>query len=132
MSMPWTSYTNSSLGITEATALVASTYAHDAVLGSSGSLLPGIEARLLAPDGKEITQYDQPGELVIRSPALVMGYLHRDEATKETFRDGWLHTGDEVVIRQSPNGFEHIWITDRLKEMIKVKVKVPHDEENSS
>ena len=111
-------------GCTESTALITGpTPVSDLVVGSSGCLLPGMELRIVAADGQAITEYDQPGELVVRSPAVVQGYLNREDATKEAFRNGWLHTGDEAMIRRSKNGNDHIWITDRLKEMMKVKVR---------
>jgi len=78
----------------------------------------------MSPDGKEITGYDQPGELVVRSPSVVLGYLNNEKANKETFEDGWMRTGDEAVIRLSPNNTEHIFIVDRIKELIKVKVRI--------
>jgi len=111
------------VGLTETSTVVSSALPNDVVLGSSGYLLPGFEARLLSPDGKEITEYDTPGELVVRSPSVVLGYLNNPTATEETFRDGWMHTGDEAVIRLSPKtNLEHVWIVDRIKELIKVKV----------
>jgi long-subunit acyl-CoA synthetase (AMP-forming) len=91
-------------------------------LGSSGSLLPGVEARLVSQDGEEITDYDTPGELLVRSPSVALGYLDNERATKETFQDGWMRTGDEVVVRLSPKKTEHVFIVDRIKELIKVKV----------
>lgn len=81
-----------------------------------------IEARLMSPEGNEIRAFDKPGELVVRSPSVALGYLNNEIASKETFRDGWMWTGDEAVVRKSPNGNEHIWIVDRIKELIKVKV----------
>lgn len=84
--------------------------------------MPGAEARIVTPDGKEVTTYDTPGELWIRSPSVVLGYLNNEKATKETFSDGWMHTGDEAIIRKSPKGIEHVYIVDRIKELIKVKV----------
>jgi acyl-CoA synthetase (AMP-forming)/AMP-acid ligase II len=78
----------------------------------------------MSPDGKEITQYDTPGELVVRSPSVVLGYLDNDKATKETFEDGWMRTGDEAMICLSSNNTEHVFIVDRIKELIKVKVSL--------
>ncbi len=49
--------------------------------------------RVLNPDGTA-AGVDQPGEIVVRAPGLMRGYLNRPEATAETFRGGWLHTGD--------------------------------------
>jgi long-subunit acyl-CoA synthetase (AMP-forming) len=85
-------------------------------------LLPLLEARLVSPDGAEIEDYDTPGELLLRGPTIVLGYLNNEEANRETFQDGWMRTGDEAVVRKSPKGEDHIFIVDRLKELIKVKV----------
>ena len=91
-------------------------------LGSSGSFVSGIEARIVTMDGKEVTGYDEPGELWIKGPAVTLGYLKNEKATKETFVDGYMRTGDEAVVRKSPSGNEHVFIVDRIKELIKVKV----------
>jgi acyl-CoA synthetase (AMP-forming)/AMP-acid ligase II len=109
-------------GLTETSTVVCSTHPTDVFLGSSGTLLPGVEVRIMTPEGKEVTSYDTPGELVVRSPSVVLGYLNNEKATKETFEDGWMRTGDEAVVRVSPKGTEHIFIVDRIKELIKVKV----------
>ncbi|KAL4961033.1 acyl--CoA ligase [Aspergillus stella-maris] len=67
--------------------------------------------------GKEVG-YEEEGEILARGPQIVMGYLGNEKATKETFdEEGWLHTGD--VGYMDREGF--IVITDRIKEMIKVK-----------
>lgn len=78
----------------------------------------------MSVEGVEITGYDQPGELVIKSPSVVLGYLNNAEADRETFQDGWIRTGDVAVIKESPKGNEHCFIVDRIKELIKVKVRV--------
>ncbi|KAJ5794632.1 phenylacetyl-CoA ligase pclA-Penicillium chrysogenum [Penicillium paradoxum] len=108
-------------GLTETSTVVSSTHPHDVFLGSSGALVPGFEARIVTPENEEITTYDTPGELVVRGPSVVLGYLNNEKATKETFVDGWMRTGDEAVIRVSPKGIEHVFIVDRIKELIKVK-----------
>lgn len=81
-----------------------------------------MEARIITPEGKEVHEYDTPGELVLRSPTVVLGYLNNEKSTNETFKDGWMYTGDEAMIRVGPQGTEHVWIVDRIKELIKVKV----------
>ncbi|EMD85583.1 hypothetical protein COCC4DRAFT_151733 [Bipolaris maydis ATCC 48331] len=99
------------------------TVENDISPGSSGSLVSGYEAKLLTPDGIEITALDVPGELYLRSPSITsLGYFRNNQASKETFlEDGWLRTGDEAMFRLSEQGKnEHLWITDRLKELIKV------------
>ena len=96
-------------GMTESATVVCSTIPSDVYFGSSGSLLPGIEAR----------------ELWVKGPAITLGYLNNQKATGETFVDGYLRTGDEAVVRKHPkSGHEHIFIVDRLKELIKVNVRV--------
>ncbi|KAH8702438.1 putative phenylacetyl-CoA ligase [Talaromyces proteolyticus] len=108
-------------GLTETSTVVSASLPSDIWFGSSGSLLPGFEARLISPEGKEILEYDTPGELVVRGPSVVLGYLNNEKSTKETFQGGWMHTGDEAVVRLGPRKTEHIWIVDRIKELIKVK-----------
>ncbi|RDA94327.1 hypothetical protein CP533_3778 [Ophiocordyceps camponoti-saundersi (nom. inval.)] len=97
----------------------------DCLLGSSGSLLPGNTAKIIDSEGHEVTQYDVRGELLVQSPSVVLGYLHNERANAETFlydEDGrWLRTGDEVLVRKSSNGHDHFFVTDRIKELIKVK-----------
>jgi acyl-CoA synthetase (AMP-forming)/AMP-acid ligase II len=95
-------------------------------------LLPGFTAKIMSIEGVEITDYDQPGELVVQSPSVVLGYLNNDQANRETFLDDtdgkgrWMRTGDEAVIRKNPKtGHEHVFIVDRIKELIKVKVCLP-------
>ncbi|MCJ1410849.1 hypothetical protein MMC19_004935 [Ptychographa xylographoides] len=114
-------YIRQGYGLTETSTVVCSTAYDDIDFGSSGSLLPAVEARIVSIEGVDITGYDQPGELLIRSPSVVLGYLKNDKANRETFQDGWLRTGDEAIIRKSPKGYEHVWIVDRIKELIKVK-----------
>ncbi|ETN40534.1 uncharacterized protein HMPREF1541_04811 [Cyphellophora europaea CBS 101466] len=112
-------------GLTETCTVVCSSSPFDIWFGSSGILLPGYKAKVMSIEGNEITGYDQPGELLVQSPSVVLGYLKNDKATKETFVDEpegrFMRTGDEVVFRKSPNGNEHIWVVDRIKELIKVK-----------
>ncbi|KZT09094.1 amp dependent CoA ligase [Laetiporus sulphureus 93-53] len=84
--------------------------------GSAGRLLPGVIARVIDPDGN-LLGYGQPGQLVVYSPANSLGYLNNEQATKETFVDGWIYTGDEVIINEQAD----VFVVDRLKELIKVK-----------
>lgn len=121
---------NSMLGMTETCTVVCSSLETDIWFGSSGCLLPSFKAKLISLDGVEITGYDQPGELVLQSPSIVLGYLNNDKANAETFisdpegQGKWIRTGDEVVIRKAPSGNEHLIVVDRIKELIKVKVSL--------
>ncbi|KAF2469479.1 phenylacetyl-CoA ligase-like protein [Lindgomyces ingoldianus] len=108
-------------GLTETCTVVCSSSPDDIWFGSSGSLLPAVECKIVTTEGVEITGYDQPGELLVKSPSVVLGYLHNEKANKETFQDGYMRTGDEAVIRKGPLGHEHVFIVDRIKELIKVK-----------
>lgn len=108
--------------MTETCTVVLSSAADDIWFGSSGSIFPAVEIKILSTEGTEITGYDQPGELVVKSPSAVLGYLNNPTATRETFQDGWVRTGDEAVVRVGPKGTEHVFIVDRIKELIKVKV----------
>ncbi|KAH7383414.1 4-coumarate-CoA ligase [Cadophora sp. MPI-SDFR-AT-0126] len=74
-------------GLTETCTVVCSSAETDIFFGSSGSLLPGFKAKIMSIEGVEITGYDQPGELVVQSPSVVLGYLNNDKANLETFLD---------------------------------------------
>ncbi|WP_204808320.1 fatty-acid--CoA ligase FadD8 [Mycobacterium riyadhense] len=68
---------------------------------------------LLGEDGNPVPQ-GEPGEICVSGPLLAGGYWNLPEATAETFRDGWLHTGD--MAREDEDGF--LYIVDRVKDMI--------------
>ncbi|KAG2153049.1 uncharacterized protein EDB93DRAFT_239065 [Suillus bovinus] len=86
------------------------------VPGSAGRLMPGVVAKVVKDDGT-LARFNEQGELQVKIPSVALGYLNNDEATKETFVDGWLRTGDEVIIRED----HELFIVDRLKEIMKVK-----------
>ena len=85
--------------------------------GSVGTLFPGTEARLVDPATGEDVAPGETGELLIRGPQVMAGYLDDPGATAETITDGWLHTGD--IARVDEKG--DFYIVDRLKELIKYK-----------
>jgi long-subunit acyl-CoA synthetase (AMP-forming) len=95
---------------------------------SSGSLLPGFRAKIIDADGNEVTEYNKSGEFLVQSPSVVLGYMNNEKATTETFihdDDGrWVRTGDEVMVVKAPSGHEHMVVVDRIKELIKVKVRI--------
>ncbi|PHH66384.1 hypothetical protein CDD81_7439 [Ophiocordyceps australis] len=112
-------------GMTESSPCIVTTNENDIFFGSSGSLLPGIKAKLIDAHGNQVTTLETPGELFVQSPSIVLGYLNNEKANAETFvwdaHGRWLKTGDEVLVRKSPQGNQHFFITDRIKELIKVK-----------
>jgi long-chain acyl-CoA synthetase len=81
--------------------------------GSIGLAIPGFEARIVN-DQDEDASIGAVGELVIRGPGVMKGYLNQPEATGETLRGGWLHTGDLARMDED----RYIYIVDRKKEMI--------------
>jgi acyl-CoA synthetase (AMP-forming)/AMP-acid ligase II len=86
--------------------------------GSIGPALPNTECRLVDPETGKDAEPGERGELWIRGPQVMKGYLNNDEATRHTVDDeGWLHTGDIGVVDEDAF-FE---IVDRLKELIKYK-----------
>ncbi|KAI0698949.1 acetyl-CoA synthetase-like protein [Cerioporus squamosus] len=84
--------------------------------GSAGVFLPGIVARLVKADGS-LAGYNEPGELHLRTPSASLGYLNNPTATAETFVNGWIRTGDEIVINER----NEVFVVDRIKELIKVR-----------
>ncbi|KAK0498257.1 AMP binding protein [Armillaria luteobubalina] len=84
--------------------------------GSIGVLLSNLEARLV--DEGVDAEEGKPGELWIKGPTIMKGYLNNEAATKHTItEDGWFKTGD-VAIRDKEG---HFFIVDRVKELIKYK-----------
>ena len=85
---------------------------------STGPLLPGIRARITDPDTAADLAPGQAGELWVRTPAVMTGYLGNPAASAATIdEDGWLNTGD--IARFYADG--NLFLLDRLKELIKVK-----------
>ncbi|GKT61323.1 phenylacetyl-CoA ligase [Colletotrichum tofieldiae] len=108
-------------GLTEVSVMLTLTDMDDMMHGSSGCLLPAVEARLVDRGGSDIHEYHRAGELWVRTPGIMLDYLNNEEATREMItKDGWLRTGDLVEIRLSPKGNEHVFIVDGIKELIKV------------
>jgi acyl-CoA synthetase (AMP-forming)/AMP-acid ligase II len=109
-------------GMTETTAVLSYLLARDheralrekpALLQSAGRPVPGTEIRI-------VDDHDNPlppgevGEIVARGPQLMRGYWNLPEATAETMRGGWLHTGDAGSLDEEG----YIYIEDRVKDMI--------------
>jgi acyl-CoA synthetase (AMP-forming)/AMP-acid ligase II len=86
--------------------------------GSVGVPVPNTECRILdLTTGAELGP-DRDGEICIRGPQVMKGYLNNPEATRQMIdADGWLHTGD--VGRVDADGY--FYVVDRVKELIKYK-----------
>jgi acyl-CoA synthetase (AMP-forming)/AMP-acid ligase II len=105
-------------GLTE-TGLIISATPHDGRPtrpGSAGMLVPNTEARVVDPATGADLPAGEAGELWVRGPQLMTGYLGNPEATAETLdTEGWLHTGD--LVRIDADGW--LFVVDRVKELIK-------------
>ena len=89
--------------------------------GSTGRVVPAVtEFRITDEQGNELPLGER-GELCIKSPANILGYWNKPEATAEAFIDGWFHTGDLGVIH--PDGY--LEIRDRLKDVTVDQVTAP-------
>jgi malonyl-CoA/methylmalonyl-CoA synthetase len=86
--------------------------------GYVGPPVRGTEVRLLTDDGEPIDADDDEtiGEVAVRGPNLMLGYLNRPDATAEALRDGWFHTGD--LATRSPDGYIRI-VGRRATDLIK-------------
>lgn len=81
--------------------------------GTVGKALPGTEIRIVDRDGN-VLDPNEPGEIVVKGPNVMLGYLDNPEATAEIIdADGYLHTGDIGTL--GADGY--LRITDRLKDM---------------
>lgn len=95
----------------------------DISVGSIGFAVPNVEFKVVDPGtGEEIAwrsgERSAPGELLVRGPNVMRGYLGNESATRDTIEpDGYLHTGDIVEIGREGE----VWVVDRLKELIKYK-----------
>ena len=107
-------------GMTETTGTIAILPPEDHALDgnprmrSAGKALPGVEIRIVGPDGAELPR-GQVGEIVTRSSNNMLGYWNLPEATASTLTaDGWVHTGDAAYMDEDG----YIYIQDRMKDMI--------------
>jgi len=86
--------------------------------GAVGWLLPNVQARIVDVETGDDLGSNQRGELLVRGPNIMRGYLNNPDATAAMIEtDGWMHTGDVAIIDDEG----HLFIVDRLKELIKVK-----------
>lgn len=83
--------------------------------GSIGIPVPSTQVRCVDESGTEV-EIGEPGEIVARGPQIMLGYWQRPEDTRDTLRDGWLHTGD--IAKMDSDGY--FTIVDRKKDMILV------------
>jgi 4-coumarate--CoA ligase len=86
--------------------------------GASGLAVPNTRCRIVSPETGADLPPGEEGELWIKGPQVMIGYLNNEQATKDTLTsDGWLKTGDMAII--DADGY--MFVVDRLKELIKYK-----------
>ncbi len=82
---------------------------------SCGPLVPTVDAKLVDDLGNDLAPGpDTVGQLCVRGPIVIKGYINRPEATAEAIVDGWFNTGD--IARIDAEGF--VFIVDRAKDMV--------------
>ncbi|MFH1567560.1 MAG: AMP-binding protein [Gemmatimonadota bacterium] len=95
-------------GLTEAGPVVTASPPGGARPGSVGQPLPGVEVQIQDPDA------EGRGEVLVRGPMVMQGYLDQPELTAQVLRDGWLHTGDLGYL----DGDGHLFLEGRTRALI--------------
>ncbi len=104
-------------GLTEASPVAhMNPYGAKIKLGTIGLPIPNTEAKIVdvGDYNKEITEPGQPGEICLKGPQIMKGYINRPDETALTLRDGWLLTGDIAIVDEEG----YFSIVDRKKDMI--------------
>ena len=101
-------------GMTEAAPTVTYNHHYRHVIGSVGTEVPGVEVQIRDEKGNRLEQGHE-GEICIRGPNIMKGYLDNPEGTREVFWEGrWIRSGDIGLIDEDG----YLYIVDRLKDMI--------------
>lgn len=102
-------------GLTEAvTAIMANPYKGQHKVGSIGIPFSDVEVKIIdLEDGHDLPPGEQ-GEIVLRSPTVMLGYYRKPEETAEVLEEGWLQTGDIGYMDEEG----YFYITDRKKDLI--------------
>jgi carnitine-CoA ligase len=104
-------------GLTETGLVVGMPLEHGPEMTGSGSIgipCPEVEVRICDDEGSE-TATNEPGEITLKAPGLLLRYWNRPDATAEVFKDGWFHTGD--IGRRDERGF--LFFMGRKKDIIR-------------
>ncbi|BAQ11676.1 AMP-dependent synthetase and ligase [Bacillus sp. OxB-1] len=103
-------------GLTETSPVTHANFvwAKNRVKGSIGVPWPDTDAIILGPESTEPLPNGEIGEIAIKGPQVMKGYWNRPEDTEQTFRDGWLLTGDLGYMDDEGN----FYVVDRKKDMI--------------
>jgi crotonobetaine/carnitine-CoA ligase len=104
-------------GLTESGLVVAMPLEHAGEMTGSGSIglpCPGASVRLVDDEGREVGP-GRPGEVLVKAPGMMRGYLNQPEATAETLAGGWLHSGD--LARRDERGY--LYFLGRKKDIVR-------------
>ncbi len=100
-------------GLSEASPVISSNSTARHRLGSSGPIVNNMDLKICDDDGNELPAGEK-GEIVVRGGNVMYGYWRNETATKDTIRDGWLHTGDMGYM--SKEGF--LYVLGRFKSLL--------------
>jgi long-chain acyl-CoA synthetase len=100
-------------GLSEAAPIISSNAAHRHKLGSSGFLAKNLELKICDDDGIELPQ-GQKGEIVVKGENVMLGYWKNEKTSRETIKNGWLHTGDMGYMDK--DGF--LYVLGRFKSLL--------------
>jgi long-chain acyl-CoA synthetase len=100
-------------GLSEATPVISSNTPKKHKLGSSGVLVKNLDLKILDLEGKELP-VGEKGEIVVKGENVMLGYWKNPDATTDTVRDGWLHTGDMGYMDK--DGF--LYVLGRFKSLL--------------
>lgn len=104
-------------GLTETSPVVTINPPHDRRLGSVGVAIPDVHIRIIRDDETELPLGEE-GEIAVKGPNVMQGYLGRPDATRECFtKDGWFKTGDIGLLDKDG----YLYLRDRKKDMIIIK-----------
>lgn len=117
----WYELTNTHIvegyGMTECSPLISASLPHQGPhKGHIGMPIPNTEIKLVDDNCNEINQINQAGELWVKGPQVMQGYWQQPEDTALVLHDGWMATGDIVIVDDESN----LRIVDRKKDMIVV------------
>jgi long-chain acyl-CoA synthetase len=100
-------------GLTEAPVCVENPFGGVTKPGSIGLPIPEFSAKIIDNEGNAVPPGGN-GELLIKGPGVMKGYMNRPDETNRTIKDGWLHTGD--IARMDEDNY--IYIVDRKKDLV--------------
>jgi len=100
-------------GLSEASPVISGNMEKRHKLGSSGFLVKNLDLKICDEDGNELPA-GRKGEIIVRGENVMKGYWKNERATRETIRDGWLHTGDMGYIDE--DGF--LYVLGRFKSLL--------------